>query len=623
MTVNDKLRNTTIQHAHFIEQYKNHEIKKVLALLNKSDNSLKDQLKKYKGRTDTITSKRLKLMKQDIKDIVGESKQVLSTKIDDLAVNFGNLESKWLGDIIHDAVPDEVPISFIQPAPTQILAAVKATPFNNTTLQDMITTWSTSKIKLFTNATQQAFIQGQGIDDVVRILFGTRALQYTDGLVDGTRRQIRTQVRTAMNHFSSTARDLTYKQNSDLIKGVQWVATLDGRTTLQCINLDGKVDYEDGSRRELNGLRPPAHYNCRSTTVPVIKSLKELGLSDKEFSSSTRASMNGQVPETKRYKDWFKDQPATFQQQVLGKKRYDLYKKGEFTFDKFVENGQELTIQQLDMLNKKPAFVRDYNSDIALMISDKRYDAMRDIVDKCEDQNLVDIWNKHEKDIKIGNSTLKRGGYYVPSNRQIYFNVIEDAKGSRSSAPYQTFFHESGHAIDYRIGFEQFDERKAYSALYKDGIFGQTITDEVEDIIKSYVDEAKDRIKNKDYEWLYKQRVIDADTFLDYYNNGVIPKNVKYTKSFAYQRLENEIKDLDLLTRRNISDIVEGATKGKVKGGFGHGVTYWQKDKDNLAIEAFAEIIDSIMTNEECLKPIKKYLPKTFKIFNEMISEVL
>jgi SPP1 gp7 family putative phage head morphogenesis protein len=350
MTVNDKLRNTTIQHAHFIEQYKNHEIKKVLALLNKSDNSLRDQLKKYKGKTDTITSKRLKLMRQDIKDIVGESKQVLSTKIDDLAVNFGNLESKWLGDIIHDAVPNEVPISFIQPSPTQILAAVKATPFNNTTLQDMITTWSTSKIKLFTNATQQAFIQGQGIDDVVRILFGTRALQYTDGLVDGTRRQIRTQVRTAMNHFSSTARDLTYKQNSDLIKGVQWVATLDGRTTLQCINLDGKVDYEDGSRRELNGLRPPAHYNCRSTTVPVIKSLKELGLSDKEFSSSTRASMNGQVPETKKYKDWFKDQPAAFQQQVLGKKRYDLYKKGEFTFDKFVENGQELTIDQLSMI---------------------------------------------------------------------------------------------------------------------------------------------------------------------------------------------------------------------------------------------------------------------------------
>lgn len=362
MTVNDKLRNTTIQHAHFIEQYKNHEIKKVLALLNKSDNSLRDQLKKYKGRTDTITSKRLKLMKQDIKDIIGESKQVLSTKIDDLAINFGNLESKWLGDIIHDAVPDEVPISFIQPAPTQILAAVKAIPFNNTTLQDMITTWSTSKIKLFTNATQQAFIQGQGIDDVVRILFGTRALQYTDGLVDGTRRQIRTQVRTAMNHFSSTARDLTYKQNSDLIKGVQWVATLDGRTTLQCINLDGKVDYEDGSRRELNGLRPPAHYNCRSTTVPVIKSLKELGLSDKEFSSSTRASMNGQVPETKRYKDWFKDQPADFQQQVLGKKRYDLYKKDGLPLDKFIENGQTLTLNQLAMVDKQNVSVRRYNN---------------------------------------------------------------------------------------------------------------------------------------------------------------------------------------------------------------------------------------------------------------------
>ena len=350
MTVNDKLRNTTIQHAHFVEQYKNNEIKKVIALLNKSDVSLRNQLVKYKGKTDTITSKRLKLMRQDIKDIVAESKAVLVNKMDDLAVNFGTVESKWLGNMIRDAVPDEVPVSFIQPAPTQILAAVKGTPFNNLTLQSMIKGWETSKVTLFTNAVQQAFVQGQGIDDVVRTLFGTRALQYTDGLVDGTRRQVRTQVRTALNHFSSVSRELTYKQNRDLIKGVQWVSTLDGRTTLICINLDGKVDYEDGSVKELNGQRPPAHYNCRSTTVPVIKSLKELGLSDKEFSPSTRASMNGQVPETKKYKDWFKEQPDSFQRQVLGKGKFDLYKKGDMPLDKFTDNGKTLTLKQLDMI---------------------------------------------------------------------------------------------------------------------------------------------------------------------------------------------------------------------------------------------------------------------------------
>jgi hypothetical protein len=102
---------------------------------------------------------------------------------------------------------------------------------------------------------------------------------------------------------------------------------------------------------ELNGQRPPAHFNCRSTTVPVLKSLKELGLSEREFSTSTRASMNGQVSAKETYSTWFAKQDDKFQKSVLGKGRYELYKSGQVQLDKFADNGRTMTLAQLGKLN--------------------------------------------------------------------------------------------------------------------------------------------------------------------------------------------------------------------------------------------------------------------------------
>jgi len=351
MTVNEKLRNTTIRHSVYMEQLKNNEVKKIIALLNKTDVDLRKQLLKRKGVTPTITSKRLELMKKDVAEIIADAKQIYTNSLTKTATGVVQSELKFTNNLIKNAIPNEVPISFIQPAPSQILGAIKATPFANTTTQGMIADWARSKTNTFTNAIQQAYVQGKSIDDVASILFGSKAFNYTNGLVDASRRQVRTQVRTAINHFASTSREIIYAENQDIIKGIQWVSTLDGSTTLLCMNLDGKVDYSDGSKNELNGQRPPAHFNCRSTTVPVIKSLKEMGLSDKEFSKGTRASMNGQVPETETYKTWFAKQDETFQKKTLGTGKYELYKNGGYTLDKFVDNGQTLSLKQLNVLD--------------------------------------------------------------------------------------------------------------------------------------------------------------------------------------------------------------------------------------------------------------------------------
>lgn len=52
---------------------------------------------------------------------------------------------------------------------------------------------------------------------------------------------------------------------------------------------------------------------------------------------------------------------------------------------------------------------------------------MRDFVDKCKDKDVVRIWNKFEKDIKVGTTKLKgEKAYYSPmyDNINFYFKDV-------------------------------------------------------------------------------------------------------------------------------------------------------------------------------------------------------
>ena len=70
--------------------------------------------------------------------------------------------------------------------------------------------------------------------------------------------------RSSVVHSANTSKEEVYKANKEGIKKVEWVSVLDSNTTPFCSGQDGKL-YEVGK-----GPRPPAHYNCRSITQPVI-----------------------------------------------------------------------------------------------------------------------------------------------------------------------------------------------------------------------------------------------------------------------------------------------------------------------------------------------------------------
>ena len=132
--------------------------------------------------------------------------------------------------------------------------------------------------------------------------------------------------------------------------GVQWVATLDNRTTRICIALDGLMwalpdtdaqDYGDytplGHDKDFPG--PTAHWGCRSTQISVLKPFDALigpkGALSKaeamEISKGTRASMDGQVGVAAGFRTWLGGKSETFQNNLLGEAAAELWRAGNLS----------------------------------------------------------------------------------------------------------------------------------------------------------------------------------------------------------------------------------------------------------------------------------------------------
>ena len=166
-----------------------------------------------------------------------------------------------------------------------------------------------------------------------------------------------------MQSVSNQVRAEMIKANDDVIKGKQWISTLDNRTTPHCMAYDGLTwDLDDkpiGGHGKSFGSGPPAHFNCRSTVIPLLKTWEELSQgppalkrkiakAEKKVDASTRASLGKPVSEKMDYSSWFKRQSEKRQIEILGLEKHKIYVKGNLTFRQMVDqSGNPLTIQEL------------------------------------------------------------------------------------------------------------------------------------------------------------------------------------------------------------------------------------------------------------------------------------
>lgn len=204
----------------------------------------------------------------------------------------------------------------------------------------------------FKSEMQMGMARGETLYQLMRRVRGTRAGGFTDGIMQGVRRNAETLVRTSVINLNNDATLATYQANGDIISGVAWLATLDTRTTHICAALDGlawDLNYEPiGHTQQFPG--PTAHWGCRSTQTPIIRGVDDLPpRKRKGIPEGTRASMDGQVPEAINFDKWLRKQGKSRIVDILGPKRYAIWKEHNLSMTDLVDQyNNPLTIDQLE-----------------------------------------------------------------------------------------------------------------------------------------------------------------------------------------------------------------------------------------------------------------------------------
>ncbi len=352
-TANEILQAEAIRHQLELQRYNNHAAQKMVALLNRSDADLIAQLQIAIDRAGSNWSvDRLESLLSQVRSLNAAAYTATGQALTTELVQFSAYEAAKQILMLTKAIPAEVlaKVPLVSVSGTQVHAAAMARPFQGRLLSEWMQGLESGRAAKIRDAVRIGFTESQTTEQIIRRIKGTKAKRYADGLLDRPRADLETVVRSAISHTAAYARNATAQANADIIASVDWLSTLDGKTSEACQIRDGlhyTLDHKPIGHHVPWLAGPGAlHFNCRSTSTFTLKSAEQMRLNG--LSASTRASMSGQVAADLTYADWLKSQPASVQDDALGPIRARLYRKGKLSFDRFYnDKGRRLSLDEL------------------------------------------------------------------------------------------------------------------------------------------------------------------------------------------------------------------------------------------------------------------------------------
>lgn len=208
---------------------------------------------------------------------------------------------------------------------------------NGATLAKSYRRLAGKQAEVFSKEVRNGLLLGESTDKIARRL--------RRQLIAVPNNQIKAMVRTSVNQVANAASQAVYTQNQDISSKYRYIATLDSRTSAICRALDGQ-EFQYGK-----GPTPPQHFNCRSTTVPLID-YERLGIPPPK--PGKRRSRDGLVPANQSYGQWLHNQSKGTKADVLGPEKVPYFNRLARKYGptnairRFVsEDGTELTLEQL------------------------------------------------------------------------------------------------------------------------------------------------------------------------------------------------------------------------------------------------------------------------------------
>jgi hypothetical protein len=382
LTANRDLFNASVRHQVRVRKYAVTEAVIILAILEGADRDLvkflRDRLAAMDGRYD-LKSRHWKDLLDDVRTARrGAFASAIVAVTSDLR-NFSAVEIAAEVAALKAAIPFEIKVASANLQDVWSTTAEK--PFAGGFLRDWFKNIAEQDQRSIQTAVQMGITQGEPIPDIMRRVAGSKENAFRDGTLAVTRRKVESVVRTAVNHVSNEAREAVWEANEDIIAALRWTSVLDGRTTMICMARDGQLAPIGGKPLPVGSValdppdaRPPAHWNCRSVMTAVIDGEGALGTRpfvrdtrtrqtrETDFRAEARATGRpiqeirsdwadeniGQASGPMTYQDWLTDQPAKFQDEVLGPSRAEMFRSGSLSLDQFVDPiGRTLTLKQL------------------------------------------------------------------------------------------------------------------------------------------------------------------------------------------------------------------------------------------------------------------------------------
>jgi SPP1 gp7 family putative phage head morphogenesis protein len=391
-----------------LNRYSNSVARRVINSYNDIIIDAVDQLRVIDDLAAPVKAARLRSilaqLKQSLDGWAGDATEITATELQGIA----QLQSEFVTEQLRKALPEgvlrsnintvEISPQFAQSVvttdPTQLnvvtlsddlFAAVNGAPqtYSLTAAQGATITLpngqvvskafrgiATSQAEQFSQVVRNGLLTGETTPSIAKRLIGS--LQFGEEaktvgqiaaaggqLTQVADNQIIALVRTSINQVANAASQQVYEGNQDITKKYRYIATLDTRTSAICRALDGR-EFDYGK-----GPMPPQHFNCRSTTVPVID-YKALDIPPPP--EGKRASMDGQVPGNITYGEWLKKKmPGETEADVIRRQQEALGSKAPYFRNLANKYGPDAAIAKL---------VKDDGSELTLAELREKYKSL-------------------------------------------------------------------------------------------------------------------------------------------------------------------------------------------------------------------------------------------------------
>lgn len=388
--------------------------------------------------------------------------------------------------------------------------------------------WNARNIQ---SAMFQSILIGESIPDIAKRLASVAVMDEHQAI-----RNARTLTTNVQNKGRMDAFDRASKLGVELVD--EWNSILDGRTRHSHRHMHGERRPHDSKKPFSNGCMYPGDphapaaevYNCRCRLISWVK---------------------GFEGETVKYNEAI----------------------GNMSFDEWLDANspkKDLTSSAKNAFINMKGLPAEFKKNAG------------EILSKCQHDEAKEVYLKYGDQLVCVDSNYSNTAAFSSTKKGFYFDANQVEKGDDLHNPYETFFHEAGHMIDWIASDRN-------STLY----------------LSNFEDEnGKDLLSvlKSDFEFFKKSMNVRTDS-------GLIKK------------LKGE--RMRLSTRGNISDVIEGITKISYPLGVGHGAEYHNQFKTER--EFFAEVLDSAVTNEEAYIQMKRIFPNgvdfVWKALKEAINE--